>query len=110
MKNSEVIPDLKGRKFNGNLSKLNVSERNRVSGYGSCCVPLFRSKFRAVDRNPVSKFHKKPGPQAAGFGFKSVHFLQKKWSKRKLGRALLSLPYASLRGYNLYSGYKLRPW
>jgi hypothetical protein len=30
-------------------------------------------------------------------------------SKRKLGSALLCLPYASLRGYKVYSGYTLLP-
>jgi hypothetical protein len=46
---------------------------------------------------------------AASFGVLTASIFEKKWSKRKLGRALLCLPYASLRGIDLYSGYKLWP-
>ena len=52
-------------------------------------------------------FHWVPGAVCllgGGDNPKRVLFLQKKRSKRKLGRALLCLPYASLRGFYVSSG------
>nr|NYE64976.1 hypothetical protein [Mucilaginibacter sp. E4BP6] len=59
-------------------SKSNASAPSRDSEYGSCCVPLFHSKFHAAGPNPISKSYKNRGRRQPGFRFKSVHFLQKK--------------------------------
>jgi hypothetical protein len=43
MKNSEVIPDLKGRKFNGNLSKIKLirtEPRQRIRQLLRSFIPL----------------------------------------------------------------------
>jgi hypothetical protein len=55
MKNNDVIPDLKGRKFNGNLSKIKrirILLRQRIRQLLRSFVP---SKFRVARLNLVSK-------------------------------------------------------
>ncbi|MEO3406844.1 hypothetical protein AAFN85_23205 [Mucilaginibacter sp. CAU 1740] len=77
MKNSEVISDLKGRKFKAISLKLNVFAPSRDSGSGSFYALLFRLTILAASPNPVSKLNQIPGRKRPGFRFLRVHFFEK---------------------------------
>jgi hypothetical protein len=56
MKNSEVIPDLKGRKFNGNLSKIKrirTEPRQRIRQLLRSFVPLDLSGRRPESNQQI---------------------------------------------------------